>query len=128
MTREYTEIVPGKRYSWILEGKTSLGETVYVEFINCETMDLWRKHGYTNTKTFWYIEVYAFDGKRSVFKYNPTVKPGGHDKVMDFDWVLEATEDNREKIADEIERLAFGEVCKRSRTKLTYTQNLSGTT
>lgn len=52
-------------------------------------------------------------------RYNPQIKTepimdskkqvGAH-QVINFEWMLEATEDNRQKIIDEVERLAFQEV------------------
>lgn len=73
---------------------------------------MWYKRGSTETilKTWWHIAVYAYedDGVTCWGRFNPTVKPATDytGQVLDFDWVLEATEDNLELILQEVARLA----------------------
>ncbi len=73
---------------------------------------MWYKNGSTETilKTWWSIEVYAYeeDGVTCWGRFNPTAKPATDyiGQVLNFDWVLEATEENLEKILQEVARLA----------------------
>lgn len=69
--------------------------------------------------SWWSVTVYATDqGGTCREKYNPQNetapvmyfnKPIGTHTVMNFDWVLEATEESKIRIIQEVERLAFKE-------------------
>lgn len=55
------------------------------------------------------VETYATNEQGDCFGYyNPTIKKSDDGKrlVINFDWVLEDTETNRQKIIDEVIRLA----------------------
>lgn len=45
--------------------------------------------------------------------YNPQVKRGGFGYVIDFDWMLEDTPENRQKLFDEVKRLAENNIRER---------------
>ena len=56
--------------------------------------------------TWWSISVYVTDKDGNCYgRYNPQELPKSH--KINFDLMLEGTEENRIKILEEIERLAF---------------------
>ena len=84
-----------------------------------ELMYLWVKNGYLQSplESYWNVKVYATDDKDNCReKYNPCIKREiGRDAkgnitlnhfVVNFDWLLEATEENKQKILREINRRA----------------------
>ena len=105
----------------------SQGEKITFELTKCEsdggkgTMPyLWKKHGYIDLilKSWWSVDVCVTDSEGySWIRYNPQIKPyteldskGNiiqNRNVIDFQWMLEATEENRVKIIVEIEKRAF---------------------
>jgi hypothetical protein len=69
---------------------------------------LWKKHAYTSSvlSSYWSIIVYAYDKNGNCWgKYNPQIIPNAN--KINFDWMLEATDENLKKLLDEVERLAF---------------------
>lgn len=57
-------------------------------------------------KSYWHVTVYAYDKKGACCgRYNPQILPGGI--KINFDWVLEATEENKERILNEIIKRAY---------------------
>lgn len=103
-----------------LEGTTTRGEYIAVEFTAC-TNDgskhslpaIWHKAGYTAEvlPSYWAVDVCATDAAGCWGRYNPTTKlhESGKRLVLDFDWMLPATNENREKILAEIIRRANAE-------------------
>lgn len=89
------------------------GERVEVELSRISSdsssiMSTWVKNGYIQKAlpTWWSITVYATDKDGTCHgRYNPQVLPASN-KIC-FDWVLEGTAENRTKILEEIEKLAF---------------------
>lgn len=101
------------------------GETMLVEIHTCE-MDfehrygngyVWKMNGRVDGSfsTWWHIDTYVYQPNGQCFgRYNPQEmtylsKPdrAGHRQmrpVIDFDWLLEATDENLERILDEIYR------------------------
>lgn len=72
------------------------------------------KNGFINRilENWWNIQVYVTDSDgRCRGAYNPTSKlsEDGKRMVINFAWMLEATEENAKKLFDEVERLAFME-------------------
>lgn len=73
--------------------------------------NLWVKHGYINKPIYDYLTCQTYvtlQNGTCISKYNPTIKLS-EDKcrmVVNFDWLLEANESNKEKILNEIYRLA----------------------
>lgn len=93
------------------------GEVITIE-LSLSTSDggkkslpyLWKKFGYINhiLTNWWSLTVFANNPKDGIThsKYNPQVTYA-NTPVLNFDWVLEATEENAIKIMDEIVIRAF---------------------
>lgn len=95
-------------------------EKISVEFVKCTNSgakdsrpNLWKKLGYVDEvlNTYWAVDVFAENINTGACRgrYNPTAKlsEDGKRMVLDFSWVLEATEENKEKLLNEIEKRAF---------------------
>ena len=112
-----TVVMVDNKYAYrelnIFEGENKKGECIDVELsrIRAESssiMDNWVRNGYIQKSlpTWWSIYVYVTDKDGNCYgRYNPQELPKSHN--INFDWVLEGTEENRIKILEEIERLAF---------------------
>lgn len=110
------ERVIGRRWLYTFLKKNDKGELIQVELTKCEPdnrkkkslPNLWKKYGYMERviDNYWYITVYATDENGNCYgKYNPMCK---NDSLkIDFNWILEATEKNRIKVLEEVERRAF---------------------
>lgn len=94
------------------------GEKLIIELNKCEDWKeskkslpkLWKKGGYINRvlETYWSIQTYVKDSEGNSFgKYNPQHKLSEDGKriVINFDWMFEATEENKEKLINEVYRL-----------------------
>lgn len=65
---------------------------------------LWYSFGYTDKvlETYWCVSTYVKDSEGYCWgKYNPQSKMEGKRTVINFDWMLEGTEENKEKLIDE---------------------------
>lgn len=92
--------------------RNALGEEIVVEFRKNENTHgkhslpaMWKRKGFIDKEpeTWWGVQTYVTDRQdRCSGKYNPTTKDG----KLNFEWLLEATEENRQKIIDEIYRRA----------------------
>ena len=73
-----------------------------------DNMNLWVKAGYLPEfiEENLIVDTYVEADGICLTKYNPTIKPGGAGYVLDFDWMLPATEENINRILAEIERRA----------------------
>ena len=90
--------------------RNALGEEIVVEFRKNENTHgkhslpaMWKRKGFIDKEpeTWWGVQTYVTDRQgRCSGKYNPTTKDG----KLNFEWLLEATEENRQKIIDEIYR------------------------
>lgn len=72
-------------------------------------MNLWIKAGYM--KKFipetWNIDTYVYDSEGNCRrKYNPQITADG--RKINFEWMIEATPENLQKIISEVERRANG--------------------
>lgn len=93
--------------------KTAAGESLTVEIMKCfdpggksSLPAMWHKNGWTaeRLKEWWSVAVYATDeGGTCRGGYNPQSKPNG---CLDFNWIFPATEENKNKLLDEIARRA----------------------
>ena len=112
MTLFTTEYVAAARTRYTFTVPTAAGESLIVVFSRCESPNthnscarLWYKNGYTSRilTTYWAVSTYATDADGSCrFRYNPLIGVWN----PDFTWVLEATEENRVKLLNEIMRRA----------------------
>lgn len=101
------QVVESRGFYSFME-KNNKGELLTIEFTKCEDNDmknslskLWHKKGYTDTilNSYWCVNTYVIDSEGSSYgRYNPTVKK----YEIDFDWTLEATEENKEILLNEI--------------------------
>lgn len=102
------------------------GEKVVVDITECENPGgkrslpyLWKKHGYIDRvlDNYLHVMVYVYDTEgRCWGRYNPQekvyIRKDNKGKivenrpVIDFNWMFEATEENKKKILDEVYRRA----------------------
>lgn len=117
MKKEYTiEQMAETRWFYSFTDLNEKGEKLIIELSKCSDdtsskslPKLWKKHGYMDRvlETYWCIETYVKDSEGNSYgRYNPqhTSNELGH-AVIDFDWMFEATENNKEKLINEVFRL-----------------------
>lgn len=82
---------------------------------NSGLMELWLKHGYLKNyiPTTWSIQTYCNtkdNGCRAY--YNPTIKVSKDNKrmIINFDMMLEATENNLQRIFDNIQKMIDADI------------------
>ena len=96
---------------WInVLGKNAKQETMVIEIVHCNNPGgnnslpyLWYKKGWTNKVMETYIgcNTYVYDSEGGCYGgYNVTEKYDGKRNVINFDWLLEDTEENRKKIIE----------------------------
>lgn len=91
------------------------GETLGIELVECTNLGgknslpyLWYRDGFTDKilETYLSINTYCTDSEgRCSRKYNPQVKKSNNRSVINFDWLFENTEENRQKLINEVIRL-----------------------
>ena len=97
--------------TWIkVIGKNAKQETMTIEILHCENPGgknslpyLWYKEGLTDKVMETYIgcHTYVYDSENGCYGgYNVTEKYDGKRNVINFDWLLEDTEENRKKIIE----------------------------
>lgn len=100
----------------------SKGEKIQMEITKCSNPGgktslpyLWKKHGFTSQvlETWLSVDTYATEngGAGTCWgRYNPQIKLSvdGKRRVINFAWLLEDTEENRQRLIAEVARLAFG--------------------
>ena len=104
--------------TWIYVTKHNLkGETLTIELSECKNPDgknslpyLWYKAGYTDKilDTYLCIHTYCKDSEGNSYgRYNPQTKRSddGKRNVINFDWMFENTEENKQKLINESIRL-----------------------
>lgn len=115
MRKEYTvEQMAGKRWFYTFTEPNAKGEKIVVELCKCTNPGgnnalpvLWKKHSFIDRvlETYWSIQTYVTDTEgQSFMRYNPQVIPGKY--KINFDWMFEATEENKDRLIDEVYRLA----------------------
>lgn len=114
MNYKVTEEAKDIRWMYEFEGKNRRDESLVVEITKCTNPGgknslpyLWKKHGWINRvlESYWGVQVYVTDTEgKCRGDYNPTSKisDDGKRMVINFDWMFEATEENREKLLKEI--------------------------
>lgn len=87
--------------------EVEIEEVRHDKTLRSDLMKLWVKKKWMPKfldKTL-YVRTYVYDMNGNCYgKYNPMVRKDN--RKINFDWVLEATEENQEKIIEEIKRLA----------------------
>lgn len=82
---------------------------IEIEFVKIENdykghfINLWYKKGFIKEplENYWNVIVYAYDKEGNCYgRYNPQILP--HGTKINFDWILEATEENKKRILHEI--------------------------
>lgn len=97
--------------TWVkVIGKNEKQETMVIEIVHCENPGgnnslpyLWHKEGWTDKVMETYIgcNTYVYDSEGGCYGlYNVTEKYNGKRNVINFDWMLEDTEENRKKIIE----------------------------
>lgn len=119
MKRNYTvEKMNNYREFITFEDLNSKGEKIQMELTRCESKGkvgslpyLWKKNGHVDhiLKNWWVLNTYVTDSNGNCCgRYNPQHKTNEDGKFqVNFDWLFESTEKNREKLITEVERLAF---------------------
>ena len=117
MRNHETVVMVDSKYAYrelnIFEGENKNGERIKVELSrnrdeSSSIMYNWVKSGYIPKAlpTWWSIDLYVTDKDGNCYgRYNPQELPDSH--KINFDWVLEGTEENRIKILEEIDILAL---------------------
>ena len=104
----------GTRKFYCFNDRNSKGERIEIEFTKIENshkehlINLWYKKGFIKEKleNYWHVAVHVYDKEGNCYgKYNPQISSG---TKINFDWVLEATEENKERILHEIIKKAYG--------------------
>ena len=120
MKKDYTiEQTAETVWFYTFTDKNGKGEKIIIELSKCEDWKeskkslpkLWYKGGYIDRvlETYWCIQTYVKDTEGNSFgRYNPQNKLSEDKKrmVINFDWMVEATEENKEKLINEVYRLA----------------------
>lgn len=113
------EKVAATREFYTFKNKNNKGETIVAEISECYNPGgknslpyLWAKNGYTKEemKSYLVLNVYCTQEDGTCFeRYNPTIKRSEDNKrnVINFDWTFEVSEENKQKLLDEVYRLAF---------------------
>lgn len=104
------EKLAATRELYTFEERNSKGEKIQVEFIKSSgsLAQIWFEKGYTDKllNTYWSVDVFATqENGLCLGKYNPTIKP--RTNKLNFKWVLEATEENKQKLLNEIIKRAY---------------------
>lgn len=93
------------------------GETLLIELSECKNSGgknalpvLWKKHGFINRvlDTYICIHTYVTDTEGNCYgRYNPQTKlsEDGKRNVINFEWMFENTEENKQKLIDECIRI-----------------------
>lgn len=119
MEKQYTvEKMSGTRSLYTFTEKNDKGELIQFELTACMNDGdknylgrLWKKNGYIDRVLPSYICVNTYvtaENGDCAGYYNPQHKRSddGKRRTINFDWMLEATEENTQKLIDEIYRLA----------------------
>ena len=104
----YTVSKSGERTFWIeFKEKNQKQESIVVELTECEVPEVWYKNKYVSKdiKSYWSTHTYVEDSEGFGHgNYNIQHKLSNDKKMfeIDFNWVFEATEENKEKLLNEI--------------------------
>lgn len=98
----------GTRELYHFNDRNSKGERIEVEFTKINDykghfINLWYKKGFIKEplENYWNVMVYVYDKEGNCYgRYNPQILP--HGTKINFDWILETTEENKKRILHEI--------------------------
>lgn len=104
------ERTAGARTVYTFAEQNRNGERLQVELVEVRPdnrsksslPNLWQKHGYTKKRleSYFSVATYATDAEGLCCgRYNPQIKTG--ENKINFDWMLEVAEQNREKLLRE---------------------------
>lgn len=115
MKKEYTVEQSAERVWWYKFAEPNAkGETLVIELCKCTNSDgsnalpvSWYKHGYTDKvlKTYWSINTFVTDTEGACYeRYNAQhkLREDGKGMVINFEYMFEATEENKENLLDEV--------------------------
>ena len=118
MKKEYTiEQMAETRWFYTFTEPNAKGEKLVIELCKCANWGgnnalpvLWKKKDFIDRvlETYWSIQTYVTDTEGCCYgMYNPQEKlrEDGKGMVINFDWMFEATEENKQKLIDEVFRL-----------------------
>jgi len=118
MRKNYTvEQMAETRWFYTFAEPNTKGETLVIELSKCTNWGgsnalpvLWKKHGHIDRvlETHWSISTYVRDTEGNCYgMYNPQekIREDGKAMVINFDWMFEATEENKERLIDEVFRI-----------------------
>lgn len=116
MERYTTEKQGETRVIYSFKKNCKSGGKLIVDVCKCEPdnthanslPNLWKNHGYMDhvLPNYWSLDVFAYDKKGNCWgRYNPQIIPKTN--KINFDWMMEATEENLNKLLEEVCRLAF---------------------
>lgn len=111
------ERAEGWRWFYTFKEKNEKGELLQIELSKCIPDNsspsslpvLWKKHGHIDRilESYWCVSTYVTEDNGNCYgRYNPQIRKDVH--KLNFEWVIEATEENRIKLLEEFERRAFG--------------------
>lgn len=138
MTTKYTiKQMASTRWFYYFEDKNRKGERLTIEVVKCEVENpndknclpyLWKKNGFIDRilTSYWSIQTFVHDTEENCFEaYNPTIKLSKDKKrfVINFDWMLEATEENLNLILEEVYNrfmTAFGRTATEKKIEMVY--------
>ena len=122
MKKDYTiEQMAETRWFYTFTEKNAKGETLIIELSHCTNSggshalpELWKKNGYIDRvlETYWCISTYVRDTENNCYgRYNPQSKlsEDGKRSVINFDWMFEATEENKEKLINEVVKIFYSQ-------------------
>lgn len=110
----------GARYWGEFTQLNAKGERITFELTACSSdvntryslPNLWHRSGMIDRilPSYWVMTTYIEDENGNCTgKYNPQNKFENKGFTINFEWMFEATEENREKLIEELERRAFEE-------------------
>ncbi len=113
MKKEYTvEKVTETRSLYTFSEVNGKSEKIVIELLECTNSKskkslpcLWVKHGFIDRilDTYLCVNTYVTDKNGNcAMQYNPQIKAG----KINFEWMFEVSEDNKQRLIDEIFRLA----------------------
>lgn len=122
MKKDYTiEQMAETRWFYNFTEPNAKGEKLTIELSHCTNSGgshalpvLWKQHGYIDRilETYWSISTYVRDTEGNCYgRYNPQSKlsEDGKRSVINFDWMFEATEDNKQKLIDEVLKIFYSQ-------------------